>query len=153
MKKFISFLCRFPGVLIPTIVAIIISFCIHWQQFDNRLWLPIIIGLLLTVGVNSYAVSIPADEIENYPKRNSTITRIVCSIICIVILIAIKIQLGSVLEDTYALVCSIAEIMTVVLIWSWFALAWNERIFDLLIACLFSPMLTDEESRKEYHGG
>lgn len=131
MKKLISFLCRMPGIFIITIIALVVSLLIHWQQIDDRWWLPTVMAIVMTFYCNFYLFFIQGEKTGSYIKGSKWLPIIligIMTLVCIGGLISIKQETKIEFPGDHAVQSIMWESMACVLLWAWFALFWNMNL-------------------------
>jgi uncharacterized membrane protein len=126
MKNVISYLCRIPGIFIITSVVIFIATYLNWDKFDERWWMHIAAGIVVTVIANLYLFFIS----EGVPDTNLRWVSLLLMIAMTIMSVGLAISLTNVpstLPATdVAIQTALAETLSGILIWAWFTMFWNK---------------------------
>lgn len=128
MKNTISFLCRFPGIFLITLIGLTVFCFIHWENLDGRQWLPIIMSLFLTFVANLYLFFIQGEKLGQTVKGSKWIPIILIgllTVVCILGLISFQKTDPNEFPGDYAVQAVLWKSTALTLGWAWFSLFWN----------------------------
>lgn len=128
MKSTISFLCRFPGVFIVSLLAGLYAIITNWHQLDARWGLPLVSAIVSTAIFNYYIFSGVTGLIRKLNSPGLWFSMIMILAITILMILAnfqFPKEMKSLDPTDYAVQYASVQTVMLILVWAWFTLIWN----------------------------
>ena len=133
--KCISFLCRFPGSLIVTLVGVAASFLKNSAHLDGRWWIGIVVAVVATIAINLMLFIIQGEKNGQFNAHAKWVPIIIVGIMSILFLgaiVGLETDKDVRFPSDHAIQLVLVESIGVVLFWAFFTLAWNMNVFRFM---------------------